>query len=346
MLEGLAAKILQTYIGKYVDVDANKLSVGLLSGIVELENLPVKPEAFNDNNLPFELKIGFLEKVKVNISLNALRYTPLVLTADNLFVIVGPRKRNGKRTETESVDDRKLQRLNDLENKWFKEVEFLGVSTSGANAEEQTSYFSILGTLAYLLKNIHVNLNRIHIRYEDDNSSIGIYIDSICIKNSEVDSNEGTDATVANETGDKAQTQNDKNHMQKSCEVNNFCIYTDTSTIYSEDVTTKEEVCERMNFDTLSQSSTLKHIVKPTSLIAQVYRDMSLQPLRKRNKPRIRVSSILKEFHLHIDEEQITYISNMLRLMYIHSNTNEVARPATSLSESMNSYTFTLKPRF
>lgn len=356
MLEGLAAKILQNYIGKYVNVNANKLSVGLLTGVVELDNLPLKPEAFNDHDLPFELKFGYLEKVKLNISLNSLRYAPLLLTADNLFIIIGPKNKDTSKKSTENLENEKndsnygdelnaqennqnndnseklqnekLERLTSLENKWFKEVEFLGVTSGASNAEDQTSYFSMLGTLAYLLKNIHVNLNRIHIKYEDNNFSIGTYIESICIKNSDT-----TDLT--NETNQEASnTLDNKNLTKKSCEVNKFSIYTDTKTIYKEE-NTKEEIINLMNFEKLTnESTTLKYIIKPTSLMAQVTRDMSLQPLRKRNKPRIRVSSNLKEFHLHIDEEQIKYISNIVRLTNIHSNTSEIVRPA-SLSIKM-----------
>lgn len=168
MLEGLAAKILENYIGKYVNVNADKLSVGLLSGVVELDNVPLKPDAFNDHDLPFELKLGYVEKIKLNISLNSLRYTPLLLTADKLFIIIGPKNKMHTKSEEEekpkvsqtgedkSNEDRKvaennnkqeeilnekisqvndykqklqqekLDRLVNLENKWFKEVEFLG----------------------------------------------------------------------------------------------------------------------------------------------------------------------------------------------------------------------------
>ena len=152
MLEGLAAKILQNYIGKYVKVNADKLSVGLLSGVVELDNLPLIPEAFNDHDLPFELKFGFLKKIKLNISLNSLRYTPLVLTADNLFIIIAPKESKEKdststadndneiisdqivkqentsdeKNDLNEIQNSKLDSLNNLENKWFKEVEYLG----------------------------------------------------------------------------------------------------------------------------------------------------------------------------------------------------------------------------
>ncbi len=58
MLEGLAAWILKAYIGKYVNLDADKLSVGFLTGLVELENLSLKTEAFDDNEIPFRIQFG------------------------------------------------------------------------------------------------------------------------------------------------------------------------------------------------------------------------------------------------------------------------------------------------
>ncbi len=357
MLEGLAAKILQNYIGKYVNVNVDKLSVGLLTGVVELENVPLKPEAFNDHDLPFELKLGYVEKIKLNISLNSLRYAPLLLTADNLFIIIGP-KRISKKTNERGEDSsdeiklksmeeykqklqlEKLDRLLNLENRWFKKCEFLGkirdrssnkiyywliliilnilgvAAAGGVTSEEQTSYFSVLGTLAYLLKNIHVNLNHIHVRYEDDDFTIGAYIASICIKNS-------SDETAVSTT----QATEAKNLTKKSCEINSFSIYTDVKILYTPEIT-KEIVLEQMDFTKYtSQSTTLKYVIQPTSLTAQITRDMSLQPLRKRNRPRLRVTSTLREFHLHIDDEQIKYVSNIIRHININSNRNIPMRP-------------------
>jgi vacuolar protein sorting-associated protein 13D len=92
MLESLAIRILETYLGKYVNINADKLSIGLLSGVVELENLPLKTEAFNESqSMPIDVKFGFIGKIKLNISLNNLRNTPWLIIIENLLLVFGPK---------------------------------------------------------------------------------------------------------------------------------------------------------------------------------------------------------------------------------------------------------------
>ncbi|ELW68630.1 Vacuolar protein sorting-associated protein 13D [Tupaia chinensis] len=68
MLEGLVAWVLNTYLGKYVNnLNTDQLSVALLKGAVELENLPLKKDALKELELPFEVKAGFIGKVTLQI---------------------------------------------------------------------------------------------------------------------------------------------------------------------------------------------------------------------------------------------------------------------------------------
>ncbi|KAJ8780766.1 hypothetical protein J1605_000809 [Eschrichtius robustus] len=63
MLEGLVAWVLNTYLGKYVNnLNTDQLSVALLKGAVELENLPLKKDALKELELPFEVKAGLIGK--------------------------------------------------------------------------------------------------------------------------------------------------------------------------------------------------------------------------------------------------------------------------------------------
>ncbi len=106
--------------------------------------------------------------------------------------------------------------------------------------------------------------------------------------------------------------------------------------LYSSEIT-KEEVFEQMNFERYtSQSPSLKYVIQPTSLTAQITRDMSLQPLRKRNRPRLRVNSTLKEFHLHVDDEQVKYVSKIVRHVNINSNRDIAVRPRDLSYGSLN----------
>ena len=114
MLEGLAAWVLKTYIGKYVNVNPDKLSIGLLSGVVELENVQLNCSAFNtDRELPFEIKYGYAGKIKLNVSLSTLRYSPWVLAVEKLFIVIGPKdleavKTTPRQTETEGSEAEKV----------------------------------------------------------------------------------------------------------------------------------------------------------------------------------------------------------------------------------------------
>ena len=180
MLEGLVSWILKTYIGKYVNVNQDKLSIGLLSGVVELENASLKLDALNKNErFPFSIKFGHIGKIKLNISFNTLRNSPWSLVAENINIVLGPKVLNENEAtdtaattgdekpvdfEREKLTD-KLDRVTNLENKWFKEVELLGEYNENDQTKSKLSS-SYLASFAYsLLSNLQVSLNGIHIRY-------------------------------------------------------------------------------------------------------------------------------------------------------------------------------------
>lgn len=60
MLEKLVAWILNSYLGDYLELNTDQLSIGILSGQVELENIPLKQNAFDKFDLPLQVKSGTL----------------------------------------------------------------------------------------------------------------------------------------------------------------------------------------------------------------------------------------------------------------------------------------------
>ncbi len=93
MFENFAAWLLETYVGKYINVSPDKLSIGFLTGAIELEHVSLKLDAFNNNDLPIQVKFGYIDKIKLNISLATLRYSPLRLVIENLCIILGPKQK-------------------------------------------------------------------------------------------------------------------------------------------------------------------------------------------------------------------------------------------------------------
>lgn len=59
MLESLISWVLNTYVGEYLEnLNADQLSVGLLQGQIELENVPLKKTALRKFDVPVRIKTG------------------------------------------------------------------------------------------------------------------------------------------------------------------------------------------------------------------------------------------------------------------------------------------------
>ncbi|KAK5967500.1 hypothetical protein GCK32_004906, partial [Trichostrongylus colubriformis] len=89
MLENIVAWVLNNYVGEYLEnLNTDQLSVALLSGQVELENVPLKKSALRKLDLPIEVKSGLLGKLTLSVPITHLRISFLQLS--DVLVIVGP----------------------------------------------------------------------------------------------------------------------------------------------------------------------------------------------------------------------------------------------------------------
>lgn len=85
MLEGLVAWVLNTYLGKYVsNLNTDQLSIALLKGAVELENLPLRKDALRGFDLPFEVKAGVIGKITLQIPFYRPHSDPWVICMSQL----------------------------------------------------------------------------------------------------------------------------------------------------------------------------------------------------------------------------------------------------------------------
>ncbi|KAI3356824.1 hypothetical protein L3Q82_003331 [Scortum barcoo] len=118
MLEGLVAWVLNTYLGKYVsNLNTDQLSIALLKGAVELENLPLRKDALREFDLPFEVKAGFIGKITLQIPFYRPHSDPWVISMSQLNLIIGPaqlQEYDGEK-EREEEAERKKRLLKALE---------------------------------------------------------------------------------------------------------------------------------------------------------------------------------------------------------------------------------------
>lgn len=93
MLEGLATWFLNNYLGKYLEnLDTDQLSISLLSGQVELENVPLRKDALRFLEPAIEVKSGVVGHIKLTIPVSRLRSEPWTLLLENITIVLGPQK--------------------------------------------------------------------------------------------------------------------------------------------------------------------------------------------------------------------------------------------------------------
>lgn len=169
MLEGLVAWVLNTYLGKYVEnLNTHQLSIALLQGEVELENLPLRKDALRHFGLPIQVRAGFIGKIKLQIPVRAIRSAPWVILIEQLYLVAGPVRLNewDEDAEEQAAQEYKLNFLDYLEAQWRAEFDNQGSSYYASSYSSWLSYGTSVVT--NVVENLQLKITDVHIRYEDD----------------------------------------------------------------------------------------------------------------------------------------------------------------------------------
>ncbi|XP_032904331.1 vacuolar protein sorting-associated protein 13D isoform X4 [Amblyraja radiata] len=293
MLEGLAAWVLNTYIGKYVNnLNTDQLSIALMKGAVELENLPLKKDALKELDLPFEVKAGFIGKITLQIPFYRPHVEPWVISISKLHLIGAPIKQSEFDEETERSLDRKRKSelLNALEAKWKRDQQQKG---------ESYWYSATASMVTRIVENVELNVRDVHLRFEDDTTNpehpfaFGICIKSVSVQNAE-------DELV------------EKSIRKKRLKIEDFSIYWDMDTELLGDVPPSEL---QDAIDHCLQNRDHKYILEPVCASALLKRNGAKEPLRSRNTPRIECDVKLKTIPLKLSQVQYQQLMTFLKEM-------------------------------
>ncbi|XP_056588171.1 intermembrane lipid transfer protein VPS13D [Triplophysa dalaica] len=312
MLEGLVAWVLNTYLGKYVsNLNTDQLSIALLKGAVELENLPLRKDALRGFDLPFEVKAGVIGKITLQIPFYRPHSDPWVISMSQLNLIIGPTppQEYDEVREREAEREQKKQLLKALEDKWKSECEQKG---------ESYWYSVTASVVTRIVENIELKIQDVHLRFEDDLSDPNKpYAFGVCINN----------VSAQNCTKEPAQ----KLMRQKELEISEFSVYWDTEcSMYGN--LSSAEVQEQMN--KCMQSREHQYIFEPVCASVLVRRNGSKEPLRSRQTPRIEGQVQLEPLSLHLS--QVQYQQIMAFLKELHRREREMIfrqwRPKIAIS--------------
>ncbi|XP_049609013.1 intermembrane lipid transfer protein VPS13D isoform X3 [Syngnathus scovelli] len=294
MLEGLVAWVLNTYLGKYVsNLNTDQLSIALLKGAVELENLPLRKDALKEFDLPFEVKTGFIGKITLQIPFYRPHSDPWVISMSQLNLIIGPAhlREYDDEKEKEEQRTRKKYLLKTLEDKFKSECEQKG---------ESYWYSVTASVVTRIVENIELNIQDVHLRFEDDTCnpekpfSFGVCVNNI---------------SAQNPSKDKAWTP----FRQKQLEIEDFRVYWDTEC----------EMLANLPVNQIQEAMTQcmktwehQYIFEPVCASVLLRRNASKEPLRFRHTPRIQGHVQLETMFLHLSQVQYQQVMAFLKELY------------------------------
>ncbi|XP_062546775.1 intermembrane lipid transfer protein Vps13D [Armigeres subalbatus] len=288
MLRELIAWVLNNYLGKYVEnLNTAQLTIALLSGQVELENLPLRKDALRNLGLPLQIIGGTIGKVKLTVPVRQFRTASWCLNIDNVNVVCGPIDLNEWNADIEQQTelDFKIASLDRLEAKWRAQRET--PITEGSYYASSYSGWLSYGTslMTNIIENLQLKINGIHVRYEDaltvpnQKFACGINIEALSAQSCDLN-------WIPGQTSNWSQQQ----VTFKLVELTNFAIYWDP-------VGGNDQV----------------YIINPISAKAQLKRDRSETPLRTRSRPRLVCDLIWDEIKITLSDIQYNQMMQCVR---------------------------------
>lgn len=316
MLKGLAAWVLNTYLGKYLEnLNTDQLSIALLQGEVELENIPLKKDALNSFELPLEIRAGFVQKIKVTIPFTRLRSEPWVISIEGLYIVAGPVQLHAEfneEAEEQNKQFRKLSKLDAIEARWRASHD--AQQESSYYATSYSSWFSYgASVVSGIVDNVQLNIYDVHFRYEDSQTNPaspfawGITINSL------------TAQSAAKDWAAHFVDRSDIDATRKLMELQNLAVYWDTNaTMFGH--LPFQQLCDALKqFQTnLSDNvnkcgKKLKFIIEPVSSRARLLRNRDPNPLRSRSSPRFICDVTVDNFLVTLDDDQYQSMTFWMR---------------------------------
>ncbi|XP_011209287.2 intermembrane lipid transfer protein Vps13D isoform X2 [Bactrocera dorsalis] len=302
MLNELISWVLNTYLGKYLeDFNPQQLSVALLSGEVELENVPIRKDALRSFGIPVQVHSGNIGKIKLQIPVRQFRTAPWCIIIERIYGVFGPKDLDDWDDEKEKNAEYefKVAELDAKEAKWRVEN---GYQIDSYYSNSYTSWLNYGTTLATnILENLELKINDVHIRYEDAITVKGIYfaagikINSLTVQSCDSNWQARSNATT------------DQNISYKLIELKDFSIYWDrlTEANHCSQLLSKE-LLEHMN--KLCDASKHHYILQPISAHAHFKRECCKQAIRSKSKPRLNCEFHVQEVKISVSDLQYKQI--------------------------------------
>jgi vacuolar protein sorting-associated protein 13A/C len=173
MFENLVLQVLTRLLGDYVEdgLDVNNLKVGIWSGKIELEKLKLRRDALDAFDLPLVVAHGFIGSVHVTVPWSNLKQEPVIVAITDVHIVVRPRSvvARDRDDARRRAADRKRARLA-LHDDAMLAAAAAVMSNNNSSAPPAADETFLSKLMTKILDNVQVQLDRVHLRFEDDAS--------------------------------------------------------------------------------------------------------------------------------------------------------------------------------
>ncbi|KAJ8665252.1 hypothetical protein QAD02_006914 [Eretmocerus hayati] len=290
VFESVVAELINKVLGDYIqDLDYKQLKLSLWGGDVVLNNLMIKESALDMLDLPIRLEYGRLGKLVLKIPFKDMWNGQIDAVIEELFILIVPTsqvKYDPEKEAKAALEAKRAELARVERNKQLAELK----------NQEKVDDSMVEKLVARMIKNIHVEINRIHVRYEDRVTfkehpfSVGFTLHRLAL--------ESCDLNWSN-TGDRKDMYIIQ-QIYKLCTLDGFAIYLNPTAkqfntepiseylrIFTESIATAEFVPADYHYllGPINVKAKLKLNPKPESdgsdyTIPKIFLDLEMQKLR------------------------------------------------------------------
>ncbi|XP_053986716.1 intermembrane lipid transfer protein Vps13 isoform X2 [Hylaeus volcanicus] len=161
VFESIVAELLNKVLGEYIqNLDYTQLKLSLWGGDVVLTDLLIKETALDVLDLPIRLEYGRLGKLILKIPFKDMWNGQIDAVVEELFVLIVPTSQVVYDAEKEAKVQLETKRAELTRVEKRKQL-------ADTKLQEKLDDSMIEKLIARMIKNIHVEIKRIHVRYED-----------------------------------------------------------------------------------------------------------------------------------------------------------------------------------
>ncbi len=282
MISGLVVSLVTKYLGEFVDLAPDQLSVGLTSGEVNVGNLRFRPEALRDLNLPITVREGVLGHLRISIPWTSIWSNPTRVELEDIYLLA-----EAKQNVFDEDFDKRIQTTKE---RFLQLRELFNHPPASEEALEHARHEEAAGATwtsrltAAIVNNVQVSVKRVHIRFEEAGFACGLSLESFAA----VSCDEEYVARMVGSSGGV---------VRKLCSLENLASYWDSGGAPLR-YDSAEDFCGKMKaLIGRPEDATHQYLLRPMSGTLKA-------AIHQYEQPKLRLQATFQEVHISVHETQ------------------------------------------